>query len=35
VSGQSAKKPGGMAESFDPDTFTLSGDPVPKKRKKR
>jgi hypothetical protein len=35
VSGQSAKKPVGMAESFDPDTFTLSSDPVPKKRKKR
>jgi len=29
VSGQSAKKPAGMAESFDPDTFTLSSDPVP------
>ena len=35
VSSQSVQKPGGMAESFDPDTFTLSNAPVPKKRKKR
>jgi hypothetical protein len=34
-SSQSVQKPAGMAESFDPDTFTLSSDPVPKKRKKR